>query len=120
VEHYTIERMNSSVNNLIFGEMYVEHYGILTVKNLQLRESCAVDFKKRGWSGKNAFEVEGYAFKDSAPKDKLARIWGHWTESLSCQFLKNGSPISPEECLWTANPLPPQSASMYHFTYFTL
>lgn len=32
-EHYTIERMNSAVNNLIFGEMYVEHYGTLTVRN---------------------------------------------------------------------------------------
>jgi hypothetical protein len=33
-EHYIIERPNSSVNNLIFGEMYIEHHGIMTIKNL--------------------------------------------------------------------------------------
>lgn len=33
-EHYIVERVNSSVNNLIFGEMYVEHHGTMVVKNL--------------------------------------------------------------------------------------
>lgn len=33
-EHFTIERPSSSVNNLIFGEMYVEHSGVMTVRNV--------------------------------------------------------------------------------------
>jgi oxysterol-binding protein-related protein 1/2 len=58
-EHYIIERVNSSVNNLIFGEMYVEHHGTMIVKNLNNGDQCAVEFKKRGWSGKGMHEVEG-------------------------------------------------------------
>jgi Oxysterol-binding protein len=59
-EHFTIERPNTQVNNLIFGEMYVEHSGVMTVKNVKSNERCEIDFKKRGWSGKGAYEVEGY------------------------------------------------------------
>ncbi|TNV71218.1 hypothetical protein FGO68_gene15187 [Halteria grandinella] len=115
VEHYIVERVSSSVNNLIFGEMYVEHTGVMTVKNLSNGDTCQVEFKKRGWSGKGAYEVEGSAFNAANPSVKQAKIWGKWTETLSIQFQGQ-----PEELIWTANPLPPQSASMYHFTYFTL
>ena len=41
-EHFTIERPSSSVNNLIFGEMYIEHFGVMTVRNLQTKEYCEV------------------------------------------------------------------------------
>lgn len=60
-EHFIIERPNSQVNNLIFGEMYVEHSGVMYVKNVQSGEHCEIEFKKRGWGGKGAFEVEGHA-----------------------------------------------------------
>ena len=61
-EHITIDRPNSSVNNLIFGDMYVEHYGKMVVKNFGTNDFCEIEFKKRGWSGKNAFEVDGYVY----------------------------------------------------------
>ena len=32
-EHFTIERPTSTVQNLIFGEMYVEHIGMMKVVN---------------------------------------------------------------------------------------
>lgn len=65
-EHFIIDRPSSTVNNLIFGEMYVEHQGLMIIRNLTNHESCEVEFKKRGWSGKGAFEIEGIAFN----KDK--------------------------------------------------
>lgn len=79
-EHFIIERPTSSVNNLIFGEMYVEHHGIMTVKNLTNGDVCEIDFKKRGWTGKNANEVEGYGLLKG--KEKKYKIWGKWTDSL--------------------------------------
>jgi len=30
------------------------------VKNVTSNERCEIDFKKRGWGGKGAYEVEGY------------------------------------------------------------
>ena len=62
--------------------MYVEHYGKMVVRNCATGDLCEVDFKKRGWSGKNAFEVEGFAFPKNQPKDKKYRMWGKWIESL--------------------------------------
>lgn len=84
-EHFIVERPNSSVNNLIFGEMYVEHFGVMTVKNLTNGDTCEVEFKKRGWNGKGAYEVEGTALQ--AGKTKRYTIFGKWHESLSIKNL---------------------------------
>lgn len=65
--------------------MYVEHYGILTVKNLMTGEYVEIEFKRRGWSGKGAFEVEGYAYDIN--KEKRYKVWGKWTEFLSIMNL---------------------------------
>ena|ERR1700733_13537956 len=113
-EHITIERPNSSVNNLIFGDMYIEHQGKMTSKNYGTGDYCEVEFKKRGWSGKNAFEIEGVVY--SVTKEKRYRLSGKWTEYLDIKNLLTGE----EERIWEANPMPPESNRMYHFTYFTL
>lgn len=80
-EHYVIERPTSSVNNLIFGDMYIEHTGKLIVRNLNTKSYCEVEFKKRGWSGKNANEVEGWCCLPSG--EKRFKIFGNWTEQLT-------------------------------------
>ena len=77
-EHITIERPNSSVNNLIFGDMYIEHHGKMLVKNYGNGDYCEIEFQKRGWSGKNAFVIDGYAYNKS--KEKKFKMWGKWTE----------------------------------------
>jgi oxysterol-binding protein-related protein 3/6/7 len=94
--------------------MYVEHTGIMTVKNLKSGDYCEVEFKKRGWSGKNAFEVDGWCY--SRFKEKKYRIFGKWTESISIKNCETGH----EETLWIANPLPADSDKMYNFTLFAL
>jgi hypothetical protein len=99
-EHFIIERPTSSVNNLIFGEMYVEHHGTMTVKNLKNGDSSEIEFKKKGWGGKGANEVEGYSMTWS--KEKKWRISGKWIESL---FVKNLT-TNEESLLWVANPMP--------------
>lgn len=94
--------------------MYVEHIGMMTIKNLKTGDTCTVEFKKKGWSGKSAFEVEGWVM--SKQKDKKYRIFGKWTESITIQNYETGK----EEVIWTAPPLPPESESMYNFTLFAL
>ena len=61
--------------------MYVEHTGIMTVRNLRSGDFCEIEFKKRGWSGKNAFEVEGFCY--SSLSQKKYKIIGKWIESIS-------------------------------------
>lgn len=48
--------------------------------------------------------------------EKKFRIFGKWNESLSMKNLETNE----EEVIWEANPLPPNTASLYNFTYFTL
>lgn len=72
----------------------------MVVRNMQLNETCHVEFKKRGWSGKGAFEVDGYAFSNTNSKDKKGHLWGKWIESLTYQQLNNGIPSGPEEVIW--------------------
>jgi hypothetical protein len=96
--------------------MYVEHTGVMNVRNLTLKETCQVEFKKRGWNGKGACEVDGYAFAETNPKDKKGRIFGRWIDSLSIQM--PGS--SQEELIWKGKDNPPNYESMYYFPYFAL
>ena len=96
--------------------MYIEHYGTMTVKNVTNGEICLVEFKKKGWSGKNFQEVEGYVYANERSKEKLAKIWGKWTERLWVKIFSTNE----EYLIWEALPMPPNYESMYYFTYFTL
>ena len=113
-EHITIDRPNSSVNNLIFGDMYIEHHGKMLVTNYLTKDYAEIELLKKGWSGKNAFVLEGYAY--SPNKEKKFKMWGKWTEAMYIKNLATGE----EETIWEANPMPPESNRMYNFTYFTL
>ena len=95
-EHYIIERVSSNVNNLIFGEMYVEHTGVMNVRNLTRKEKCQIEFKKRGWSGKGAFEVDGNCFSENNPKEKKGHIFGKWIDALYIQMQGQ----QQEELIW--------------------
>jgi hypothetical protein len=65
--------------------MYIEHYGKMNIKNHTNGEFAEIDFKKRGWGGKGAFEFEGHAF--SAKGEKKYKIWGKWIESMRVKNL---------------------------------
>ena len=45
--------------------MYAEISGIMVVRNINTLESCEIEFKKRGWGGKNAYEFEGLCYNSS-------------------------------------------------------
>ena len=66
--------------------MYVDHVGIMNIRNVTNGNVCTVEFRKRGWTGKGAFEVEGYAYDSIQNKDKKAKIHGKWIESLSINY----------------------------------
>jgi len=113
-EHFVIERNSSSVQNLIFGEMYIEHYGTMHVRNIANGERCEIEFKRQGWSGKNKNVVEGHLL-DSKGK-KMYKVSGKWNQQLTAQNLQT----KEEFQIWQMNPLPEDYESIYKFTNFTL
>jgi hypothetical protein len=67
-EEYTLVRPTSTMHNLIFGNMYLEHSGNLICEKIveggqavdpAQRQKFTVDFKKTGWSKKSWACVEG-------------------------------------------------------------
>lgn len=69
--------------------MYVEHYGMLKVRNHTTNEVCEVEFKKRGWSGKDAFKIEGHAIDSN--NEKRYKIWGTWIDNIKIQSMEPGA-----------------------------
>ena len=100
-EHFVIDRPSSSVNNIIFGEMYVEHSGNMTIKNLKTGDLCKITFKKRGKNGKGACEIEGICQLGTG--QKVFNILGKWSESMSSKNLGTGE----QNIIWVANGMPP-------------
>ena len=86
-EHFTIDRPTSTVNNLIFGEMYVEHVGTMTVQNMMTKDRCEVEFKKRGWHMKNAYEFEGYCCNKF--KERKFKVEGKWNSHFTIINMEN-------------------------------
>jgi hypothetical protein len=92
-EHYTIERPSSYAQNIIFGTLYVEHVGTMTIRNWTTGHIFEIEFKKRGWSAKDHNLIQGKLM--DSDKKVLLKIKGKWNEEI---FAK-GEPGSglPEE-----------------------
>lgn len=89
-EHFIIDRPTSTVNNLVFGDMYIEHYGTMTVKNLQSDTISKVEFKKRGWGGKNAYQIDGFSMSSTDKKKKFL-IYGKWNDQMKIKNLETNT-----------------------------
>ena len=83
-EHFSWRKVTTSVNNLIVGTLYVDHYGDMVITNHANGDECLVRFKQPGWSGKGQFELEGHV-KTKAEDTKLYTLWGKWDERLMCK-----------------------------------
>ncbi len=84
--HFLIERPTSSAQNIVFGETYVEHYGNSTIKNVNNGDNCTIEFKKRGWGGKNSHAFEGFV-KNGKGLKKL-KCTGRWIDEFRINNLE--------------------------------
>lgn len=78
------------MKNLVFGNMFVEHVGSMTVTNYKTGEVCILDFKAEGWGGKNKQYCEGYVYSSLEESKNLKTtkpsfmLWGTWTGQIQC------------------------------------
>nr|CAG8594925.1 4208_t:CDS:2 [Entrophospora candida] len=79
-EHYSWKKVTTSVNNLMIGKPWIDHYGNMTITNHLTGDQCILTFKARGWRGKDAFEIRGVV-KDKDDKE-IWEIAGRWNERL--------------------------------------
>ena len=53
-ELYSANQPPIAAHNLIIGKLYVEAVGKVKCINHSTNEVCDIEFKERGWNGKNA------------------------------------------------------------------
>lgn len=115
-KHYSWNRVNTAVNNIIVGKIYLEHYGKMRIQSHGEDGLIAeIDFLPNGWRKGAANRVEGKVFD---PKTDLTHytISGTWNQSI---IAKNDS-NSESFLVWKKNANPPDSEIMYNFSSFAM
>ena len=114
---YAWNKVTTSINNLILGKIYVDHGGIMKIRNLSPNGLTArVRFKETSMLfDKDPRQVRGYFERNSDGK-KLERpfVYGHWDDAVHAE-LESGKTIE----LWRKAP-PPPDPTRYNLTAFSI
>ncbi|KAM4630013.1 oxysterol-binding protein-related protein 3-like isoform 2-T2 [Polymixia lowei] len=112
-DHYEWNKVTSCIHNILSGQRWIEHYGEMTIKNVNSDDcQCKVTFvKAKSWSS-TVNEIEGVV------TDRDGRVmhslFGKWHEGVY-----QGDPPSAT-CIWRANPMPLNQEQYYGFTQFAV
>jgi hypothetical protein len=117
-EIYEITPSPISINNLLFGTLYIEPAGKLFIREVKKSNVFGeVEFFPRAWKASNSFRASGFASLGSkAKKDAVYKIEGRWNESIAITNIAT----QEKEVVWTKNPYPEKWEYMYGFTRFQL
>ena len=124
-DRFLWRKVNTSLNNVIVGTQYLDHWGVLRMSNAATGDSAAVEFHKPGmFSGSSApiNQVSG-TVRDRQGND-VFKLEGSWSEELwatPCQPYAEetlGLKVMGRRLVWRRTPLPPWSASMYGMSAF--
>ena len=114
--HYSWNRVNTAVNNIIVGKIYLEHYGKMRIQSHGDDGLIAeIDFLPNGWRKGTANRIEGKVFD---PKTNITHftISGTWNQSIIAKNESNSESFP----VWQRNPSPPDSEIMYNFSSFAM
>jgi hypothetical protein len=113
-ETFTWEKPNSSVHNIVFGKMYVDHHGEMAIVNELTGDLAKVVLRKEGWFDKDPHRVEGVI--TDALGTKCLSIEGKWSEQLTIKDLRTGV----EKVGWAMQPFQEGYDYNYYFTDYTI
>ncbi|GAC71329.1 hypothetical protein PANT_2d00058 [Moesziomyces antarcticus T-34] len=96
LEHYTWNKVTTSVSGFIVGSPTIDHFGDMEVTNHATGDRCVLTFKPRGWRGKDAFEIRGSVYD---AQGKLCwDIAGRWNSQLVARKVGAGSgDLNPDQ-----------------------
>ncbi|KAG0211923.1 hypothetical protein BGX28_007205 [Mortierella sp. GBA30] len=89
IEHYSWKKVTTCVQNLIVGTPWIDNYGDMLITNHRTGETCLLTFKARGWRGKDAYEIRGFA-SDHNGKE-VWEVAGRWNERLVARRAGKGN-----------------------------
>ncbi|CAO1630242.1 unnamed protein product [Parajaminaea phylloscopi] len=108
LEHFTWNKVTTSVSGFIVGSPTIDHVGDLTVTNHVTGEKCTLTFKPRGWRGGNAREISGHVW--DAHGNVAWDIAGRWDSQLVARRVGAGTGVlDPDQRIqgdFTSDPKP--------------
>ncbi|EGD79152.1 hypothetical protein PTSG_09883 [Salpingoeca rosetta] len=126
-ERYTFTKQTLVVHNIMFGRMWVDHEGTVTITNHRTGETCDMVWSPYSSVGKRYFNLHGYV-KDAEGRVQYT-INGRWDEGLvlipgevQWAHLRDSTQLKDDsfERLWTAPPIPPDCKEKYGMTTFSM
>ncbi|KAF9107967.1 hypothetical protein BGX27_008533 [Mortierella sp. AM989] len=89
IEHYSWTKVTTCVQNLIVGTPWIDNYGDMIITNHRSGETCKLTFKARGWRGKDAYEIRGFAM--DAKGKEVWEVAGRWNDRLVARLAGKGN-----------------------------
>jgi hypothetical protein len=113
-DSYTWNKVTTSINNLILGKIYVDHGGIMRIRNANTDLAIKIRFKETSMLfDRDPRQVEGF-IEVQGRRLEYPKIQGHWDSSIKAIW-----DMRREETLWTVNP-PPENPTRYNLTSFAI
>ncbi len=112
-DHITYKRPVTGVFNIIIGTMYVENFGEMPFSNAKTGDTGELNLKKRGWTGKGAYEADGW-IKDKNGNLRYT-VHGKWDSYMTVVDANTKKEIK----IWERFPIPENYEQQYNFSLFT-
>ncbi|CRG96368.1 oxysterol-binding protein-related protein 2, putative [Plasmodium gallinaceum] len=86
-EHYTYQRANMIIHNIIFGKLWVELHGNILIRNHNNGDFSIVRYIRKGWFDKEIHKVRGIVCDRF--KNVIFFIYGKWSQEIYIAYVKN-------------------------------
>jgi hypothetical protein len=113
-EEYSWTKPNTTVHNIIMGQIYIDNHGSYTVNCPASGARAEITFKKAGWFEKSKQEV-GATIYDAAGTPRY-NLEGKWSEAMELIDIGTGD----TQQIWRHAPQPEGCEFSYYFTDFAM
>lgn len=103
MEHYSWNKVTTSVSGFITGSTTIDHFGDMNVVNHVSGEKCTLSFMPRGWRSSSAFEIKGHV--TDASGNKVWDIAGRWNSQLLARRTNSQGGLNPDAKHGGADPV---------------
>ncbi|CRH00189.1 oxysterol-binding protein-related protein 2 [Plasmodium relictum] len=86
-EHYTYQRANMIIHNIIFGKLWVELHGNILIRNHNNGDFSIVRYIRKGWFDKEIHKVQGIVCDRF--KNVIFFLYGKWSQEIYIAYVKN-------------------------------
>ncbi|EUD67165.1 hypothetical protein C922_02315 [Plasmodium inui San Antonio 1] len=86
-EHYTYQRANMIIHNIIFGKLWVELHGNILIRNHNNGDFSIVSYIRKGWFENEIHKVRGVIC--DRHKNIIFYLYGKWSQEINIAYVKH-------------------------------